>query len=101
MVRIMPLYEYRCRRCGLSFEILQKIGDGPPQQCASCGGPVEKQVSPPAIQFKGNGWYVTDYAKKPAAETGKKSRDGQGPTAGAEAKPGAKPPGKPPAPSSE
>ncbi len=62
----MPLYEYRCRSCGATFEILQRPGEEPPSKCPACGGPVEKLISPPAIQFKGNGWYVTDYARKKA-----------------------------------
>ena len=60
----MPLYEYECERCGARFEIIQKFSDAPVQQCRVCGGPVHKLISPPAIQFKGTGWYITDYAKK-------------------------------------
>lgn len=61
----MPLYEYVCDACGTRFEQIQKYGDPPPEQCVSCGGgPVSKQQSSPAFQFKGTGWYVTDYAKK-------------------------------------
>jgi putative FmdB family regulatory protein len=61
----MPLYEYLCDACGQRFERIQKFTDPPPEQCAKCGkGPVHKQHSSPAIQFKGSGFYITDYAKK-------------------------------------
>jgi putative FmdB family regulatory protein len=61
----MPLYEYVCAACGHRFEIIQKFSDGSPAACPSCGkGPVHRQQSSPAIQFKGTGWYVTDYAGK-------------------------------------
>jgi len=61
----MPLYEYECGACGHRFEIIQKFSDGPPDACPKCGkGPLERLQSSPAIQFKGTGWYVTDYASK-------------------------------------
>jgi putative FmdB family regulatory protein len=60
----MPLYEYECEQCGARFEIIQRFSDPPVETCKSCGGPVHKLISPPAIQFKGTGWYITDYAKK-------------------------------------
>jgi len=60
----MPLFDYACEACGHTFEILQKFSAPPPAECPSCGGKVERLVSAPAIQFKGTGWYVTDYAKK-------------------------------------
>lgn len=60
----MPLYEYRCDTCGKVIEIIQKFSDPPLCQCAECGGALEKILSAPAIQFKGSGWYVTDYARK-------------------------------------
>ncbi len=60
----MPLYEYKCTKCGSVFEVLQKITDPPLDRCIHCRGPVHKLISPPTIQFKGNGWYVTDYAAK-------------------------------------
>lgn len=63
----MPLYEYKCDACGQRFEVIQKFADLPPDQCAKCGkGPVHRQHSSPAIQFKGSGFYITDYAKKGA-----------------------------------
>lgn len=60
----MPLYEYECENCGTRFEVIQRFSDSPIETCRSCGGPVHKLLSPPAIQFKGTGWYITDYAKK-------------------------------------
>lgn len=60
----MPLYEYRCTKCNHVFEKIQKFSDSPVTVCSECGGLVEQLVSAPAIQFKGAGWYVTDYAKK-------------------------------------
>ena len=61
----MPLYEYECDACGHRFEIIQKFSDGAPDACPKCGkGPVQRQQSSPAFQFKGTGWYVTDYAGK-------------------------------------
>jgi putative FmdB family regulatory protein len=61
----MPLYEYRCDACQHVFEVIQKFSDAPIAVCPVCGqGPVEKLPSSPAIQFKGTGWYITDYARK-------------------------------------
>jgi putative FmdB family regulatory protein len=59
----MPLYEYLCDACGHRFERIQKFSDPPVDACPTCGGVVQKLISSPAIQFKGSGWYVTDYAK--------------------------------------
>ena len=67
----MPLYEYKCSECGTVFEILQKVSEQPLKTCIKCGGPVKKLVSSPAIQFKGSGWYVTDYAQKKDRSNGK------------------------------
>ncbi|HVL68811.1 MAG TPA: FmdB family zinc ribbon protein [Vicinamibacterales bacterium] len=64
----MPLYEYKCEACGNQFEKIQKFSDPPLDACPSCGGKVEKLLSSPAIQFKGSGWYITDYAKKSSGE---------------------------------
>jgi putative FmdB family regulatory protein len=63
----MPIYEYRCSKCRKVYEVLQKAKDRPLRRCPECRGLMDKLVSPPAIQFKGNGWYVTDYARKGAA----------------------------------
>lgn len=59
----MPLYEYLCGSCGHRFERIQKFSDAPLTECPSCGGAIAKLPSSPAIQFKGSGWYITDYAK--------------------------------------
>ena len=60
----MPIYEYQCLSCGKRTELLQRMADPPLATCPECGGEVKKLVSAPAVQFKGSGWYVTDYAGK-------------------------------------
>ncbi len=73
----MPMYEYLCANCGKRFELIQKFVDAPLTVHEECGGgPVERLISAPALQFKGTGWYVTDYAKG----------NGAGPKAGSEGK---------------
>ena len=69
----MPLYEYECEN-GHRFEKIQKFSDPPIETCPTCGKPVHKLMSSPAIQFKGSGWYITDYAKKDSVAA--KSGDG-------------------------
>lgn len=59
----MPLYEYKCEGCGETFEVIQKFSDEPLTVHEKCGGSVHRLLSAPALQFKGSGWYVTDYAK--------------------------------------
>jgi len=71
----MPLYEYRCRKCKSVLEVLQKINESPLKKCSTCEGPLEKVISSPAIQFKGSGWYVTDYAKKKEPEMKEKPKE--------------------------
>ena len=66
----MPLYEYQCDACAHRFEVIQKFSDPPIEVCSKCGGAVKKLLSSPAIQFKGTGWYITDYAKSGKTETG-------------------------------
>lgn len=66
----MPLYEYQCTKCKHVFEKIQKFSDPPVTECPKCGDKVEQLLSAPAIQFKGAGWYVTDYAKKSGAPAG-------------------------------
>ena len=63
----MPLYEYQCKKCKHRFEKIQKFSDRPVKKCPECGGAVEQLLSAPAVQFKGSGWYVTDYARKGAS----------------------------------
>ena len=65
----MPIYEYQCRKCHHRFERIQKFSDPHVKKCPDCGGPVEQVLSAPAVQFKGSGWYVTDYAKKASSGT--------------------------------
>ena len=60
----MPLYEYECEACGHRFEVIRKFSDPPLEICPVCSGHVHKLLSSPAIQFKGSGWYITDYARK-------------------------------------
>lgn len=77
----MPLYEYKCPACG-DFELIRKFSDAPLAHCPTCGAPVQKLLSAPAFQFKGTGWYVTDYAKKSGAPSSSsdsgKSEGGEG-----------------------
>jgi putative FmdB family regulatory protein len=67
----MPLYEYQCDKCAHRFEVIQKYSDAPIGECPKCGGPVKKLFSSPAIQFKGSGFYITDYARKGESATTK------------------------------
>lgn len=71
----MPLYEYRCKQCDRVFEIMQKFSDPPLTVHEECGGEVEKLVSPPAFQFKGSGWYITDYARAGGANGGSSKKE--------------------------
>ena len=65
----MPLYEYECEACGKRFELIRKFSDPVVESCFTCGGSVRKLLSSPAIQFKGTGWYITDYARKASASS--------------------------------
>jgi putative FmdB family regulatory protein len=71
----MPLYEYECDANGHRFEVIQKFSDPPVETCPTCGSPVHKLMSSPAIQFKGSGWYITDYAKKDSVGSGDAKND--------------------------
>ena len=71
----MPLYEYQCVACEHRFEVIQKFSDAPIAVCPKCQGAVQKLLSSPAIQFKGSGWYITDYARS--------GKDGGGKSEGA------------------
>lgn len=73
----MPLYEYQCKKCGHRFERIQRFSDPLVKKCPECGGKVEQVISAPAVQFKGSGWYVTDYAKKPGGSSTKSEGDGK------------------------
>ncbi|MGA8310240.1 MAG: zinc ribbon domain-containing protein [Terriglobales bacterium] len=72
----MPLYEYECKKCHHRFEKIQKFSDPHVKKCPECGGPIEQVISAPAVQFKGSGWYVTDYAKKSSASSSSSSSNG-------------------------
>ncbi len=69
----MPIYEYQCKKCSAHTEVMQKFSDKPLTKCRKCGGRLEKLLSAPAIQFKGSGWYVTDYAGK-SSEKGEEKK---------------------------
>lgn len=72
----MPLYEYKCEKCGKRFEKIEKLQGPYLKKCPSCGSRVKRLMSAPAIQFKGSGWYVTDYARAP--KPGAEKTDGGG-----------------------
>lgn len=79
----MPLYEYRCKKCGFRYEKIQKFNAEPEAACPKCGGELERPLTAPALQFKGAGWYVNDYAPKSGSSASEKpAGDGS-----AEAKP--------------
>jgi putative FmdB family regulatory protein len=81
----MPIYEYRCEKCGKVFEVLQRFSDDPVKIHEACGGQVEKLISQSAFQLKGSGWYATDYAKGSAPAAVAKS-DGHAESGSSEAK---------------
>ena len=89
----MPLYEYQCEACGQRFEVIRKFSDPPLEVCAVCGkGPIARLQSSPAIQFKGSGWYITDYAQKGRSEKSPKdSTEGGTSDTAARSDAGAKP----------
>jgi putative FmdB family regulatory protein len=85
----MPLYEYECDACGRRFERIQKFSDPPETVCPTCGGAVRKLLSSPAIQFKGSGFYITDYVKSGSGSDGatKPAEAAPSSTEGSDAKP--------------
>ncbi len=74
----MPLYEYKCDSCGDVFEVMQKFSDEPLTSHEGCGGAVRRLLSAPALQFKGTGWYVTDYARGNGSSNGSKKEASEG-----------------------
>jgi len=68
----MPLYDYKCGKCGHIFEVMQKISEEPLKYCPECKGPIKRLISASGIIFKGTGWHVTDYGKKGTGELGTK-----------------------------
>ena len=94
----MPIYEYQCSRCGALFEVIQKFSDPPIETHAECGGSVARLISAPSLQFKGSGWYITDYAKSGGLKTDPssgKSSDGKSADTKADSKPETKTESKP------
>lgn len=73
----MPIYEYQCQSCGRRSEVLQRMDEAPLTTCSECGGPLKKLLSSPAVQFKGSGWYVTDYGKG-GSKAGAAGKSGSG-----------------------
>jgi len=85
----MPNYEYLCKDCGHRFEQIRKFSDKQLRKCPECGGVIEQVISAPAVQFKGSGWYVTDYAKKGASSgSSSSSSSSEGDSSSAELKEG-------------
>jgi putative FmdB family regulatory protein len=82
----MPLYEYECTSCGERTEVIQRLSDPPLEECPECGQPVRKLISAPAFQFKGSGWYVTDYASKGSSKESGAGSSGDSGDAGSSSK---------------
>jgi putative FmdB family regulatory protein len=82
----MPNYEYLCTKCGHRFEQIRKFSDKQLRKCPECGGLIEQVISAPAVQFKGSGWYVTDYPKKGAGSASSSSSSSEGDHSSAELK---------------
>lgn len=83
----MPLYEYKCASCGEVFEVIQKFVDAPLTTHEACGGAVERLISSSALQFKGSGWYITDYAKSKSGGKGNGKPNGDSGASEKESKP--------------
>jgi putative FmdB family regulatory protein len=71
----MPIYEYECSKCGKRIEVIQKMSDKPLKKHESCGGSLTRLISPAGFQFKGSGWYVTDYARKGSGDNKESATD--------------------------
>lgn len=87
MAPTLPLYEYRCTSCGNRFEKIQKVNDAPETACPKCGGELIRPLTVPALQFKGAGWYVNDYAPKSSSSSGADKPAGEAPASTTESKP--------------
>ena len=74
----MPIYEYQCKQCGKTFELIQNFSDAPLTVHDGCGGEVERLISAPALHFKGSGWYITDYARSGSGPRKEKSESKSG-----------------------
>jgi putative FmdB family regulatory protein len=88
----MPIYEYRCKECQEHHEIIQKFSDAPLTHCPKCGGEMKKLISSPAIQFKGSGFYKTDYAGTSAKSSSKSGESSESKSEGKSEKPSASEP---------
>jgi len=86
----VPLYEYECPKCGTRFEKIEKVDAPHRQKCPKCGARAERLLAPPAIHFKGSGWYVTDYAGRGTAKEASEAKDAKETKEAKEAKPAAK-----------
>ena len=82
----MPNYEYLCKECGHRFEQIRKFSDKQLRKCPECGGVIEQVISAPAVQFKGSGWYVTDYAKKGSSSASSSASSSENESSAKEAK---------------
>jgi putative FmdB family regulatory protein len=83
----MPIYEYSCKKCGAHMEVMQKVSDKPLARHAKCGGKLEKEWSRTGFQFKGSGWYVTDYAgKKSESKDSKEAKESKAESTSSETK---------------
>ena len=71
----MPIYEYQCAKCGKTIEVIQKMSDKPLKKHTGCGGALTKLISAAGFQFKGTGWYMTDYARKSSGEGKEAAKD--------------------------
>src|SRR5262245_6987401 len=71
----MPIYEYECGKCGQTIEVIQKMSDKPLKKHQGCGGSLTKLISAAGFQFKGTGWYVTDYARKESKTESKETKE--------------------------
>lgn len=76
----MPLYEYQCQECGEKTEVVRRFDDAPLTICSTCGGALKKLISAPAIQFKGSGFYLTDYGRSGSAAASKSTASESGPS---------------------
>jgi putative FmdB family regulatory protein len=75
----VPIYEYECESCHHRREVIQRFSDKPLKKCQACGGPLRKVLSPPALVFKGTGWYVTDYGRGGNGKNGSAKHETAGP----------------------
>ena len=80
----VPIYEYQCKKCKHKFEKIQKFSDRPIKKCPECGGPVEQLLSSPAVQFKGSGWYVTDYGRRSGSSSDSGGSSGSSSSSGSD-----------------